>query len=46
MEGTAFTNECFMDNHDECKDDIRGYQGIHVPCDCKCHKDSQKKHGV
>jgi hypothetical protein len=38
MTGDALTNECFLDRHEECKDDIVGYQGAHVECTCPCHK--------
>lgn len=38
MTGDAFTNECFMGKHDECKNDIIGYMGAHVECTCRCHR--------
>jgi len=42
MTGDAFTNECFLDQHEDCKDDIVGYKGAHVACTCKCHTETKE----
>lgn len=38
MTGESVTIACDQDRHDDCKDDMYGYKGEHVPCECKCHK--------
>lgn len=46
MDGMALTIKCALDKHSECDNDIIGYKGAHVDCDCKCHKSSHKKHAL
>jgi hypothetical protein len=38
MTGDAFTNECYLGKHEDCRNDIIGFKGEHVNCTCSCHK--------